>query len=837
MSAMMHLTAALGSDPIIDPEEATYKLAKQWQGDIIDSPAGPCSSNHAEAFVVFSQDIPSQSLGFFDSKAATLEFNVAGHDLVIHHSKGLLTSDRKAGTTGAAIWKVTPLFANWISSPTNFLITSSLLRPDSTVLELGAGVSGIVALSLGPRVGRYIATDQAYVLKLLRQNIAENLGTVFSQPRKGKNSKGGSKGGGNADNAMSVEDRITTMELDWETDSVSHLPPVDLIVSCDCVYNEALIEPLNSTCAAICRLREDEKKPTLCLIAQQLRSPDVFETWLKSFHDKFWCLCREGLIGTYDYAFLFRPNLPFMRRERRAAPFFGLNDRVPVLLALLLGFQHSLAMLAGVITPPIILSNAANLSGDQQRYLVSTSLIICGILSSVQITRFHIWRTPYYIATGALSQMYATGYCPTAADGTKLPCPNGYGAILGTCALCALLEIGMSFTSPRILKKVFPPLVTGPTVLLIGVKLVTTGFQNWAGGSGDCKSRPESGLFQLCPNINAPHALPWGSAEFIGLGFSVFITIIICERFGAPIMKSTAVVIGLLVGCIIAGATGYFDRSSIDSAPVVSFIWVETFKLTVYPPIILPLLAVYMVCAMEAIGDITATCDVSRVEVDGPLFDSRIQGGVLADGIAGMIAALCTITPMSTFAQNCGVVALTRCANRKAGYACCFWLIIMGIFAKFAAALVAIPSAVLGGMTTFLFSAVTVSGIRIISTMPFTRRNRFILTAGFTLGFGATMVPTWFSYVFTYSGPNTALRGFYNAIELVLETGFAVVALVTVVLNLVLPEEIEDEETPELVADEMDKAQEEEKWDQGRKGAAGDVEGRASSDIVASKAA
>lgn len=380
-------------------------------------------------------------------------------------------------------------------------------------------------------------------------------------------------------------------------------------------------------------------------------------------------------------------------------------------------------------------------------------------MSSIQITRFHIWKTPYYVgtglisvvgtsfatipvATGALSQMYATGYCPTAADGTKLPCPDGYGAILGTAACCALLEIAMAFTKPRILKKIFPPLVTGPTVLLIGVSLVSTGFENWAGGSGDCKSRPESGIFQLCPTISAPHALPWGSAEFIGLGFLVFVTIIICERFGAPIMKSTAVVIGLLVGCIVAAACGYFDRSSIDAAPAVSFIWVHTFKLSVYGPIVLPFLAVYMVLTMETIGDITATCDVSRLEVDGELFDSRIQGGVFADGLNGIIAALCTMTPMSTFAQNNGVIALTRCANRKAGYACCFWLIIMGIFAKFAAALVAIPSAVLGGMTTFLFSAVTVSGIRIISTMPFTRRNRFILTAGFTLGFGATMVPT-----------------------------------------------------------------------------------------------
>lgn len=464
------------------------------------------------------------------------------------------------------------------------------------------------------------------------------------------------------------------------------------------------------------------------------------------------------MIGDYDYAFLFRPNLPFMKKERRAAPFFGLDDRMPVFLALLLGFQHALAMLAGVISPPIILSGAANLTPDQQRYLVSSALIVCGFLSAIQITRFHIWGTPYYIgtglisvvgcsfatipvATGALNQMYQTGFCPTAADGTKLPCPDGYGAILGTQCCCALLEILMAFTPPRILKKVFPPLVTGPTVMLIGVKLIESGFTNWAGGNNNCSSRPTTGIYRLCPTINAPHPLPWGSAEFIGLGFSVFITIIIMERFGAPIMKSTAVVLGLLVGCIIAAACGYFDRSGIDASPVASFVWMHTFKLSVYGPIVLPLLAVYMVLAMEAIGDITATCDVSRLQVDGELYDSRIQGGVLADGLNGIIAGLCTITPMSTFAQNNGVIALTRCANRRAGYACCFWLIIMGIFAKFSAALVAIPNAVLGGMTTFLFSAVAVSGIRIISTMPFTRRNRFILTAGFTIGFGATMVP------------------------------------------------------------------------------------------------
>jgi xanthine/uracil permease len=157
-------------------------------------------------------------------------------------------------------------------------------------------------------------------------------------------------------------------------------------------------------------------------------------------------------------------------------------------------------------------------------------------------------------------------------------------------------------------------------------------------------------------------------------------------------------------------------------------------------------------------------------------------------------------------------IALTGCANRKAGYAACFWLIVMGVFAKFAAALIAIPSAVLGGMTTFLFSAVTVSGIAIISRMPMTRRNRFVLTAGFTLGFGATLVPDWFAHVFTYDGPNRALAGFYNAIELVCETGFAVVAFVTVLLNLLLPEEI-GEDAEEITAEAEEDASTERDWE------------------------
>ncbi|KAG0129274.1 Xanthine/uracil/vitamin C permease [Tuber indicum] len=424
---------------------------------------------------------------------------------------------------------------------------------------------------------------------------------------------------------------------------------------------------------------------------------------------------------------------------RRPAPFFGLYDQLPILLDVLLGFQHALSIVAGIVTPPMILGGpgGANLPVAVQQYLVSTSLIVCGILSAIQITRFHIWGTPYVpransprdvgttfaiipVAEGALDQMYANGQV------------INLGAIVGTGCVCALLEIALSFVPPRVLQKIIPRLVTGPSVMLMVIKLIASGFKNWAGGSGPCALLSEKGFFSLCPNTGAPHPLPWGSARFIGLGFSVYITIIICEIFGSPIMQSTSVAIGLLVGCVIAAATWYFSKNNIDVAPAVSLIWVHAFKLSIYGPLVLPTLTVYVILVCEVIGDVTSTCDVSKLDDDGKMFDSRIQGGLLADGVNGLLASLATMTPMSTYAQNNAWITHSQdhflSYNAGAGYGCCFFLILMGIFSKFAASLVAIPPSVLGGMTTFLFCSIAVSGMRIASTMPFARRSkRFFL--------------------------------------------------------------------------------------------------------------
>lgn len=536
---------------------------------------------------------------------------------------------------------------------------------------------------------------------------------------------------------------------------------------------------------------------------------------------------KHGWLGDYDYRWLCLPSLPTARRKQ--PPFYGIDDELPLVLAMTSGLQHALAMLAGLITPPIIFASSLMLDPATSSYMISASLIGSGILSLVQLSRTKLWGG-YYLGTGLLSVvgtsfatlstanaifnvMYANGTCPstTATDGTitRGPCPDAYGMLLGTSLICAFLEIGMSFLPPRLLQRIFPPMVTGTVILLIGASLIgSSGILDWGGGSNGCQARPTSGIYQLCPTVGSPHALPWGSPQFIGLGFLSFVSIILTELFGSPFLKNASIIVGLAVGCIVAGAAGYIDGSTITSAPTITFLWVHRFKINVYPPAILPMLAVYVSMAMEAIGDITASAEVSRIPVEGKDFDSRIQGGVLSDGIGGFLSALFTVTPLSVFAQNNGVISVTRCANRTAGRWCCAFLIIFGCLGKVSGFFLAIPNPVLGGVTTFLFASVAVSGLRVLSYVKFTRRDRFILAAALSFGVGDLLVPDIFTYLFDgVKNPSKGLQGLFESITIMLSTPFLVSGIVVLVLNLILPQDMdmlqqdEDKEDVEVAQD------------------------------------
>ena len=205
------------------------------------------------------------------------------------------STDSKIGRL-SVVWKITPLFADWMASSENILSQSGMLRQNSTILELGCGIAGIVAMTMAPRVGRYIATDQEYVFKCLGQNIEQN--TLAPKPAKGpKHRTFLDKHSTSTSSASSC--KIQILALDWEKDQLAELPNlllqldeeepgrVDAVVACDCIYNEALVEPFARTCAELCGQAAALQTPTVCVVAQQLRSHAVFEAWLGAFHKAF----------------------------------------------------------------------------------------------------------------------------------------------------------------------------------------------------------------------------------------------------------------------------------------------------------------------------------------------------------------------------------------------------------------------------------------------------------------------------------------------------------------------------------------------------------------------
>ncbi|TIA79390.1 hypothetical protein E3P94_03274 [Wallemia ichthyophaga] len=524
---------------------------------------------------------------------------------------------------------------------------------------------------------------------------------------------------------------------------------------------------------------------------------------------------RSGWFGdkSFNYTNLFAPQFPYNlpRRQRkmlRPSPFFSLDSNLPIVLLLIAGLQHALACLAGacswiqVITPPMIISQTLNFSNDLQSYMVSASLICSGILSIVQMLHTRIPYTNKYIGTGIVTivgvsfntipvftsmadRMYSNGTCPNNTDGSRAACPEAYGYFIGTCMLASLFEIGVSLLPATVIKKACPPVVSSTVIIMIACQLLqSSGFSNWSGG--DCTEN--------CPSADAPRPLPYGAIEFIGLGFLAVVTILFVEIFGSPFMKSGSLIIALAVGSTVGCACNYCVNKIRDS-PAITFLWVHTFKLKVDPPSILPILAVYLINSVEALGDITAASEASRLSVGGSEFDESIQGGILADGLAGILAGAMTQAPMSVFAQNNGIIALTRVANRSAGLVCAGYLILFGVLGKISGVFISIPKPVLGGVTSFLFANVLVSGVRILSRISWQRRDRIILATAWTFAFGVLLVPEWSAHFFrgVDTNGNEALEGWLETIETVVSTPSILGCLIAMSMNLIMPEDVDEE--------------------------------------------
>lgn len=436
---------------------------------------------------------------------------------------------------------------------------------------------------------------------------------------------------------------------------------------------------------------------------------------------------------------------------------YQLNDRPPLPQTLFAALQHLLAMFVAVITPSLIICQSLGLSAEQTNNIISMSLFASGICSFIQI------RTIGPIGSGLLS-IQGTSFnflSPIIATGLTL---KGQGmsiesmmaTIFGTILLASSAEILLS----RVLEhaqKIITPLVSGIVVTLIGLTLIQVGLVSMGGGY----AAMEAGEF--------------GRLDYLALAGVVLLCIVGLNRSKNPYLRVSSIVIAMLIGCGLAWVMGLITVPETTDQSLVSLPTVMSYGLSFDMGLFIPLVLIFLVTALEAIGDITATSEVSGEPVKGEVYLKRIKGGVLADGLNSAVAAVFNSFPNSTFSQNNGIIMLTGVASRYVGYFIAGMLILLGLFPSVASLIQIIPEPVLGGATIVMFGTIAAAGIRIISQTELDRRAILIMALSFSMGLGIAQKPE-------------ILQFMPEIIRSILSSGIAAGGLTAIILSAILPE-------------------------------------------------
>ncbi|EKF9796854.1 uracil-xanthine permease [Vibrio cholerae] len=448
--------------------------------------------------------------------------------------------------------------------------------------------------------------------------------------------------------------------------------------------------------------------------------------------------------------------------SRKADLVYQLNDRPPLPQTLFAALQHLLAMFVAVITPSLIICQSLGVPADQTNTIISMSLFASGLSSFIQI------RTFGPIGSGLLS-IQGTSFNflgPIIGAGLALKAGGAdietmMAAIFGTILVASSAEILLS----RVLQfaqRIITPLVSGIVVTLIGLTLVQVGLISMGGGYASMAD----GSF--------------GSLDKLALAGTVLAIIVLLNRAHNPYVRVASIVIAMLVGYVMSYLMGMVNTDNLAETQLIALPIPMQYGLGFDWSLFIPLVLIFLITALEAIGDITATSEVSGEPVKGPVYMKRIKGGVLADGLNSALAAVFNSFPNSTFSQNNGVILLTGVASRYVGYFIAGMLVLLGLFPGVASFVQLIPEPVLGGATIVMFGTIAAAGVRIISRVDLDRRAILIMALSFSMGLGIAQKPEILQFMPEF-------------IKNLFSSGVAAGGITAIVLNLLLPEVRRDE--------------------------------------------
>lgn len=449
---------------------------------------------------------------------------------------------------------------------------------------------------------------------------------------------------------------------------------------------------------------------------------------------------------------------------------YEFEAKMPLRHAVPLGLQHVFAMFVGNLTPLLIITSACGLAGgefaDLQVSLLQNAMFVAGIVTLVQLYGLGPVGGKVPIIMGTSSGFLGVFNSVAATMGGDV---TAYGAMMGASILGGLFESVLGvFLKP--LRKLFPPVVTGTVVLSIGLSLISVGVNSFGGGNA---------------------AKDFGSVENLLLAVFVLVVILFFKHWTKGFLSSSSILVGIIAGYLAAIVMGFVLPTTGVTADGVEFTkaWVlnwnkvaeaSWFAIPKLVPVkivfdlraILPVMIMFIVTAVETVGDISGVMEggMSREATD-----KELSGGIICDGLGSTVAACFGVLPNTSFSQNVGLVAMTKVVNRGALATGAIFLMLCGLIPKLGALISIMPQAVLGGAAVMMFSSIVVSGIQLITKEKMTPRTLTIVSVALGVGYGM--------------GANSGiLANTPHAFQLICgESGIVPAAFVAILLNVLLP--------------------------------------------------
>ncbi len=434
-------------------------------------------------------------------------------------------------------------------------------------------------------------------------------------------------------------------------------------------------------------------------------------------------------------------------RKTKAGSTNSPDKKLPLNKSIPLGIQHVLAMFAGNITVPIIVAGVFGQTPEQKIFLIQMALFVAGVATIIQTVGYKEIGARLPIVQGT-SFAFIPIMLPFKAA--------GLGAVFTAAFIGGIFQIFIG----KVLKPIrhlFPPLVTGIVVLMIGFSLLKVGFMYAGGGGWLMNNKPEI----------------FANANHLTVAASVFIVAIFFNLRGKGMASAGSILIGIVAGFIVAAALGMVNYGKIASAAWFAFPMPLQYGIDFVPGAIILMLFMSVVTTIETIGDISAT---TMGGAKREATDKEISGGIMADGVGTAFGAIFNAMPNTSYSQNAGLVAFTGVVSRHVGTIAGIVLVLMGLFPKLGGIIAAMPESVIGGAAIIMFGMIVAAGIKLISRAEMDQRNLLILALSLSFGIGMSLLPDFVKNI----------PDFGISLKLLLTTGLIPAGLLAFVLNAIM---------------------------------------------------